>query len=189
MTIYERELKEYTDLNRIAKSDSVVVFGSSFAKNIPVSELDISYDMDSYIYNRSITDLSVFDACDVIETCIYNIQPSKILIQLGETDLARGFKVIPEIVTEYNKVIRKIRDNAPNAEIVVLSVCSTDVEIYPEQLNKALSVMSSYLKCKFVDITASSNHESPYIRAFEILKPYIRKDNISFFDAMNMAHI
>ncbi len=189
MNIYEREIKEYTELNHVCKNGSVVVFGSSFAKNIPVSELAVSYDMDICIYNRSITDLSVFDTADMLETCIFDIQPSKILIQLGETDLARGFKVIPEIITAYKNVIAKIKENTPGCEIVILSACSAEMEIYPEQLNKALSVMSKDLDCKFADITPSVKHNLPYIRAFEMLKPYIRNRKISFFDAMNMVHI
>ena len=94
MNVYEREIKEYSSLNRIAKKNSIVLLGSTFAKNIPVSELSLSYGMNNDIYNRSITDLSVFDASTVIEYCIKEIQPRKILIQLGETDLARGYKTI-----------------------------------------------------------------------------------------------
>lgn len=189
MNIYERELKEYAELNRIARGGNVVIFGSSFTKNIPASELAASYDLDLCIYNRSVSYLSVFDASSMIETCISDIEPSKILIQLGETDLARGFKTIPEIITEYKNVIAKMKEIAPHLEIVILSVCCAEAEIYPEQLNKALSVMVKDLDCKFADITPSVKHNLPYIRAFEMLKPYIRNRKISFFDAMNMVHI
>lgn len=62
MNIYEREVENFRKLNRIAKKNSVVLLGSTFAKDIPVSELVQTFDIDCNVYNRSLTDLSVFDA-------------------------------------------------------------------------------------------------------------------------------
>lgn len=189
MNVYEREIKEYSGLNRIAKKNSTVLLGSTFAKNIPVSELSLSYGMNNDIYNRSITDLSVFDASTVIEYCIKEMQPRKILIQLGETDLARGYKTIDEIITAYKSLVLKIKNSLPFCEIILISVCNCEMPIHPEILNQALSRMASELKCIYADISSSELNNEPYIRAFEMLKPYIRNVNISFVDAMNMIYI
>ncbi len=189
MNIYEREIKEYNELNKVAKKYSVVIFGSSFAKNIPASELAGSYNMDCDIYNRSINDLSVFDAPNVIEKCIADINPCKIIIQLGETDLAKGYKTISEIADAYKKLIIKIKDYIDTCEIIITSVCNSETPIYPSELNSELSSIALNMKCKYADITAAETHKQPYIRAFEMLKPYIRTSKLSFFDAMNMVHI
>ncbi len=189
MSIYEREIKEYTALNKVAKKGSIVIFGSSFAKNIPASELAGSYNMDCCIYNRSINDLSVFDAPNVIEKCIADIVPRKIIIQLGETDLAKGYKTIPEIADAYKKLIVEIKNYIDSCEIIITSVCNSETLIYPSELNSKLSSIALNMKCKYADITVAEAHKQPYIRAFEMLKPYIRTSNLSFADSMNMVHI
>ena len=87
--VYEREAEEYMKLNELAVSNGVVMMGSTFAKDIPVGELRQAFELDFNIYNRSFTDLSVFDAEPVLINCVETLAPSKIVLQLGETDLER----------------------------------------------------------------------------------------------------
>ena len=110
MVAYERELKNFRQLNKIAKRHGVVLFGSSFAKEIPVCELRQTFDLDCAIYNRSITDLSVFDAKDLLEDCVDTLKPTRILLQLGETDLERGYKTIPEIISAYESIVTTLKE-------------------------------------------------------------------------------
>ena len=84
MTVYEREVKNFRELNQVAKQHGVVLFGSTFAKGIPVCELRQAFDLDCDIYNRSFSDLSVFDAKNVLADCVNALHPSKILLQLAK---------------------------------------------------------------------------------------------------------
>lgn len=186
MNIYERELDNFRKLNKIANKNGVVLFGSSFAKDIPVCELKQSFNMDCDIYNRSVTDLSVFDAEMLLDNCVIDLAPKKVLIQLGETDLERGYRTIPEIVKAYEKIITKLKSADKRCDIVIVSVCSSSAEIHPEELNKQLELVARKAKCKYADVSLAFSNASPSIKAFSLLRFFMR-DVISFSDAMKMA--
>ena len=87
MKLFENELENYRMLNKVARKGGAVLFGSTFARNIPLGELKQDFEFDCDLYNRSLTDLSVFDVGGVLEDCVIGLEPRKVLIQLGETDL------------------------------------------------------------------------------------------------------
>lgn len=187
MNTYERELVNFRNLNKIAIRNGVVLFGSSFAKEIPVCELKQSFELDCDIYNRSLTDLSVFDAENLLDDCVIDLAPRKVLIQLGETDLERGC-TIPEILSAYENIIAKLKSADKHCEIVIVSVCDNTAEISPEELNKQLESMARKMKCRYADISSVFSNESPDIKAFSLLR-FFMLDRISFFDSMTMANV
>ncbi len=186
MKTYEKELINYNNLNNIAKRNCVVLFGSSFLKNIPVSELIQTFDLDCSMYNRSFTDLSVFDAAKLLNECVLPLLPRKIMIGLGETDLERGYKTIPEIIEVYGELINTIRSADKHCKIAVVSVCSNSGDLKPEELNKELKLLAHKKKCDYADITPSVKSSASGIYAFKMLKVFAL-DKISFLDAMTMS--
>lgn len=185
MNIYEREMEHFHKLNKIARKQGVVLFGSSFAKDIPVCELKQAFELDCDIYNRSLTDLSVFDAEPLLDECVNSLEPKKVLLQLGETDLERGYHTIPEIIKAYEKIILKLRSIDKHCEIVIVSVCENGAGIYPSELNKQLEGLAGKLKCKYADISSAASNDSPDVKAFSLLK-FFMLDRISFYDAVAM---
>ena len=95
---------------------------------------------------------------------ILPLQPKKIILQLGETDLERGYKSVTEIIKDYNELIRKYRENNKRVKIVILSVCSEENET--DKLNTALENIAHKTKCQFVDVSGSVHAENPYLKVF-----------------------
>ncbi|MCI9112323.1 MAG: hypothetical protein HFJ99_07180 [Eubacterium sp.] len=188
MNIYEREVENFRKLNRIAKKNSVVLLGSTFAKDIPVSELVQTFDIDCNVYNRSLTDLSVFDAEKLLDDCVISLSPKKILLQLGETDLERGYRTIPEILEAYEKIVAKLKNANKHCEIIIVSVCEKNSEVYPEALNVKLEELAKKHKCQYADISPAFSNDSPSVKAFSLLK-YFMLDRLSFYDAMNLLNV
>lgn len=184
MNEYKNELDYYNSLNKVAEKNGVVFFGSTFAKNIPVSELGQTFRLDCNIYNRSFTDLSVFDAEKIIDDAVMSVFPKKIMLQLGETDIERGYKSVAEIISAYEKLINKIRKSDSRTKIVIVSVCSDESD--SDKLNAELEKLSKKLKCQYVDITKADKSEMPSIKAFSMLKFFI-PDRISFYDAIHFS--
>ncbi|MCQ2459053.1 MAG: hypothetical protein MJ081_01640 [Ruminococcus sp.] len=184
MNEYKKELELYEQLNEIAVKGEVVVFGSAFAKNIPVSELAQTYGIDRCVYNRSFGDMSAADALNLAEKAVLPLQPKKIILQLGETDLERGYKSVTEIIKDYNELIRKFRENNKRVKIVILSVCSEENET--DKLNTALENIAHKTKCQFVDVSGSVHAENPYLKVFSEIRLFI-PDKINFCDAMSFA--
>ena len=185
--IYEREAEEYCRLNEFAVRNSIVLFGSTFAKDIPVGELRQAFDLDCNIYNRSFTDVSVFDAEALIIKCVELLAPSKILLQLGETDLERGYKSVPEIIAAYDSLVKSIKKRNRFTDIVIVSVCENSNGIQPSVFNSQLEDMAKKNKCKFADISNAASDRMPVVKAFSMLKMFMR-NSITFCEAMNMVN-
>lgn len=185
--IYEREAEEYCRLNELAVRNGVVLFGSTFAKEIPVGELRQAFDLDFNIYNRSFTDVSVFDAEPLLMECVESLAPSKILLQLGETDLERGYKSVPEIIAAYDSLVKSIKKRNRFTDIVIVSVCENSNGIQPSEFNSQLEKMAKKNKCKFADISNASSDRMPSVKAFSMLKRFMR-NGITFCEAMNMVN-
>lgn len=184
MTEYKTDLNRYRGLNSVAEKGGVVLFGSSFAKNIPVSELRQTFHVDCNIYNRSFENITVNEALIVVKEVAMSIEPKKILIQIGEDDLKQENKSIDEIVDNYGKLINKIKSENAKTKIVVVSVCSDDAR--SSQLNRELEKLAGKFDCQYADITKTSENESVYISAFNMLSFFII-DNLSFSDVMKLA--
>lgn len=184
--MYEREAEEYCSLNEFVVRNGIVLFGSTFAKDIPVGELRQAFDLDCNIYNRSFTDVSVFDAESLLIECVESLAPSKILLQLGETDLERGFRSVHEIISAYDSLVKNIKKRNRFTDIVIVSVCENSNDIQPSEFNFQLEDMAKKNKCKFADISDASCDKMPVVKAFSMLKRFMR-NGITFCDAMNMV--
>ena len=185
--MYEREAEEYCRLNDFAVRNGIVLFGSTFAKEIPVGELRQAFNLDCNIYNRSFADVSVFDAEKLLIKCAESLAPSKILLQLGETDLERGYKSVPEIIAAYDSLVKSIKKRNRFTDIVIVSVCENSNGIQPSEFNSQLEKMAKKNKCKFADISNAASDRMPVVKAFSMLKMFMR-NGITFCEAMNMVN-
>ncbi|MDD6278441.1 MAG: hypothetical protein PUA81_01435 [Oscillospiraceae bacterium] len=185
--MYEREAEEYCRLNDFAIRNGIVLFGSTFAKDIPVGELRQAFDLDCNIYNRSFTDVSIFDAEALLIKCVESLAPSKILLQLGETDLERGYRSVPEIISAYDSIVKNIKKRNRFTDIVIVSVCENSNDIQPSEFNSQLENLAKKNKCRFADISNAASDRMPVVKAFSMLKRFMR-NGITFCDAMTMVN-
>lgn len=183
MDFYNRERVNYHNLNSVAKKNGVVLIGSTFAKEIPVCELRQTFHMDCDIYNRSYTDLSVYDAKELITECIHELQPQRILLNLGETDLERGFHSIQDIISQYEVLISDLRKTYPGCQFVIVSLCGSEYVKEPAVFNHQLETLAHKLKCQFADISTAKSSPSPSIKAFDILR-FFMLDQFTLSDVL-----
>ncbi len=184
----DNDLSNYQKLNKIAQKNKTVLFGSSFAKKIPICELKQSFDLNTTIYNRSIENLSIFHVKTYLSDCIFTLAPKKILLHLGETDLEQGTHTISEIIDTYKTLIHDIKTNLPHCNIIIISVCNNENEIHAQELNRQLEILAQKTKCQYADISPAFSDDTPSIKAFSLLKFFLR-DKITFTDAMTMINI
>lgn len=184
MNEYKKEFDYYKGLNNLADKGGVVFFGSTFAKNIPVSELGQGLTLTCGIFNRSFTDLSVFDAAELVDTAVMELQPRKVILQLGETDMERGYKSVTDIIDAYEKLILKLKKSDKRLKIVMASVCSGKTDC--SKLNSAIEALANKCKCQYADITKAGQTDMAGVKAFGMLKCFLL-DHLTFCDAMSFA--
>ena len=96
-------------INDMAIKGEIVIFGSSFTANFPFYEMSQSYVMSNAIYNRSINDITIKEAIEVLQHCVIDIQPRKVFLCFGESE--------PDLklaITDYRKLIFKLKEKLPS---------------------------------------------------------------------------
>ncbi|MCQ2531348.1 MAG: SGNH/GDSL hydrolase family protein [Saccharofermentans sp.] len=175
MCINSNEVTRYEVLNEFANKNAVVVLGSTFMHDVPVSELKQSFKIHSDIYNRSLTDMKVSEAKDVISTIMENMTPKKIVLQLGEVELQDEDVNITEVFSEMRNLMDLIRSHNKHCKIVLVSVVSDNAKV--SEYNNMLEKLANTYKCQFADIVSGSKKsESAYVNAFMKLKYFISDD-------------
>ncbi len=180
------ELDLYKGLNKIAKSNCTVLFGTDRFKNIPVSELSAGFEMDIPIYNRSLKNANIDECENALKECIYELNPCKIFLNIGEVDIEAVDFNFESFITKYEWLLYSVHSNC-KGKIYIVSVLSSNPKSV--LLNKRLEEISDNSGCCFIDISSVENSTFPEIKIFDILKTFIRNREITMTEAFLTAGI
>lgn len=180
MCIDKKELHSYKTLNRLANKNSVVILGSTYMKEMPVGELRQIFGILSDIYNRSLTDLSAFEADEILSDIIAELSPKKIVLQLGETDLNSGSHSVDEVISETSRILSHIHKLDKKIKVVIVSLNNLNDSSIQNEYNSKLEEMSSKNNCVFADITsvAETSEDTTHIQSFRLLRYFMADDFI-----------
>ena len=168
MNIYEREVENFRKLNRIAK------------KRLP----EFQELCDSHVPNLFRQAVKVFSQA----TGLSHSHQAAFLRQKPKDPLSFGYKhcnqyqrSVParEILEAYEKIVAKLKNANKHCEIIIVSVCEKNAEVYPEALNVKLEELAKKHKCQYADISPAFSNDSPSVKAFSLLK-YFMLDRLSF---------
>ena len=146
------EIRKYQKLNELAEQGGIVVFGGSEDLKIPLGELRQAFSVESKMYNRSITGLSVKDAISVYDECVAPIAPETVLIHLGEAD-RKFFEEYPsEFDNKYRELLSHIQSQNKKCRIAVISLKNYELNPQIEEINKHLRYIADFEKCEYGNI-------------------------------------
>lgn len=139
-------------LNELAEQGGIVVFGGSEDLSIPLGELRQAFSVESKMYNRSITGLSVKDAVSVYDEYVAPIAPETVLIHIGEAD-RKFFEEHPsEFDNKYRELLSHIKSQNKKCRIAVISLRNYESNPQIEEINKHLKYIADIEKCEYGDI-------------------------------------
>lgn len=167
--MFENEIQKYQTLNKLAESNGIVILGGSADKEISLCELKQAFDLNSKLYNRSISDLSVDTALDVYHTCVAPLNPETILLHIGDADLELFSKNSSDFVQKYIELIHQIKSINNKCNITVISLKNYNDEITIHELNKHLKYIAESEQCEYIDISTK-----------RVWNPQQTKDVVSF---------
>jgi lysophospholipase L1-like esterase len=110
-------IEKYATANQTAKRGQTVFVGSSLMEVFPIEEWEENGEatFDKYIYNRAVRATTTAFLLAHIDTQIFDLQPSKLFINIGTNDI--GFSV-PEdqFLANEREIFRQIAERLPDCE-------------------------------------------------------------------------
>ena len=147
------ELKKYQRLNEIAEQGGIVIFGSDEDMSIPVGELRQAFSIESKMYNRSFSNLSIRDALEVYKKIIEPLEPETLLLHIGISDLSFFSENPTEFDNKYRELLGKIRLENPKIRIAIVSLRNYTEDPQIQEMNTHLKYIADSEKCEYGDIS------------------------------------
>lgn len=88
---YQKALvKKYRMRNKYIKKGQILFVGSSLMEHFPIEEMQAVLSLDRFIYNRGVGGITTKDLLSLMNECIFELEPSKIFINIGSNDIGGG---------------------------------------------------------------------------------------------------
>ncbi len=172
---------DFKQINEVAKENGVVFFGSTYFESVPVNELAQDFDTDLPVYNRSVGGLTIDKVSDVLESCVLDLEPSKLFICLGDEDIKSECFSLSDFIEKYQWMLYTLH-NRCKAKIYIVSVMSLDPKA--SAVNERLKRLAAETGCIYVDTQAALKSAKSTLRFFSVLRFFMRKHPITFNEAM-----
>lgn len=116
---YEEKVAAFVEENPALKSGQIVFIGDSMTERY---KLDRLYkDLELEVYNRGISGDTAAWLQTRLEASLLAPAPSKVVLMIGTNDINYG-RSAEEIATDYESILRRMRQNLPEAEIWCVSI-------------------------------------------------------------------
>lgn len=165
----ENEIKIYLSLNELAEQNGIVIFGGTADRSIPLCELKQAFELNSKLYNRSISNLSINSASEVYDTCVAPLSPESVLLHIGAVDLDSFTENPSAFDQKYRELIHHIRTSNPKCTIAIISLKNQENSANISEINRHLKYIAESEQCEYGDISAK-----------KVWNPKETKDIVSF---------
>lgn len=119
----EKKVKNYAQLNEIAKKGGVLFTGSSLMEQFPICEMCMSAGIDKVVYNRGIGGFTTVDFLENIGVQLLDLEPSKVFINIGTNDMNPQFGEdwMDKLLTNYRSILTQLKNKLPDTEVYMMA--------------------------------------------------------------------
>ncbi len=169
----------YRQLNAYVDKGKILFTGSSLAEQFPINELLPNQS----IYNRGVGGFVIDEFLENIDTLIFDLEPSKLFINIGSNDIGLPTYDQNTLMTKYQKVLDLIHDKLPQCQVYMLSYYPVNADkksFIPEEekafifasrtnasinkANKALSLLASKNNARYIDVNTCLLNDDGVLR-------------------------
>lgn len=118
----------YRILNRYAVKGQTVFAGSSLMEFFPIHELQQTSGKPFTVYNRGVAGFVTRELWASLDTCILELEPSRLFINIGTNDLGEPDYTIAGLIERYEEILRQVQENLPDCRIVLLKYYPVNAE-------------------------------------------------------------
>lgn len=115
------KLKRYQHLNTYAVKGQILFVGSSLMEQFPINEFQQALDKKVVIYNRGVGGFVTDELLAAMDTCIFELAPAKIFINIGTNDIASPDYKKENLITNYDRILSDIKDQLPHCQVFVMA--------------------------------------------------------------------
>ncbi len=115
------KVKKYSILNQLALKGQTVLVGSSLMEFFPINELQQTLQRNYCIYNRGIAGYVTADLLASMEACIFELEPTKLFINIGTNDISASDYELEHLIASYNKILTQIANRLPACRVYVMA--------------------------------------------------------------------
>ncbi len=134
----EYKLDRYRKLNRDCQPGQTVFAGSSLMEMFPIEQL-VAEDLSGVtVYNRGIGGFVTQELIDNIDTCILDLEPARLFINIGTNDLSNATVTIDELIRQYGVILDRVKAALPDCKIFLMAY-------YPVNYDAAVDTMKPVL--------------------------------------------
>lgn len=117
----KNKLKNYKMLNKYVKKGQILFVGSSLMEFFPIDEMKQTLEKNCIIYNRGIAGFVTTELLNSMDECIFELQPSKIFINIGTNDMNTPDYRKENLIENYDKILNQINERLPNCRVYVMA--------------------------------------------------------------------
>lgn len=139
----EYKLERYKKMNGTAIKGGVVFAGSSLMEMFPIEQFAKKDNLDVAVYNRGIGGFVTKELLDNIDTCILDLAPSKLFINIGTNDLSNPQMPISELMDCYGSILEKVKSRFPNAKLYLMAYYPINYEAAASDMKPCLKIRSN----------------------------------------------
>ena len=163
----EGKIQRIRRLNPYVRKGQIVFAGSSLMEQFPIYEFLQDFQLPYTIYNRGIGGFTTGEMLNTLKEMVYDLAPKYLFLNIGTNDLIRPDYIQEEMIARYDLILRKIKENIPEAQIFLLAY-------YP--------VNSSAAANPFMAATFQHRTNVRIRSANEAVKKLAEKHGIQFLD-------
>lgn len=120
---YEKasKVERYRRQNKYIKPGQILFVGSSLMEQFPIAEMQLGLDLPLFIYNRGIGGYTTSEMLEVMDICVYQLEPKYIFINIGTNDLNDEAFEEEALRSRYALILGGIKEKLPEAQIFLMA--------------------------------------------------------------------
>ena len=170
-------------MNDFSMKGEIVFFGSTYMSGFPLYEFVNRCTFENAVYNRSIAELTVGEALEIVDDCIISIAPDKIFLSLGEADDDKE-----KAVEQYSRLVWNIRSRLPKCELYLIGLSGDSESV--KDFNRKISALCDNDHIRYIElISAKVSERTLYKARFKQLSRFFRSAPLNMTEAFAMAEV
>lgn len=114
-------IKNFSYLNKNVNKGEILFVGSSLMEHFPINEILTNIKSDKIIYNRGVGGAVTTDLLNAMDECIFDLEPSKIFINIGTNDLSMMNYKKEVLIENYRNILSQIKKRLPETKVFVMA--------------------------------------------------------------------